>query len=74
MGYVTRVISHGVAFPLLTLPQIAPASTLPVLVLVIYDWPRDRPNAYQAVLSISIWGWCVLESRGPHLFYSTTDL
>jgi hypothetical protein len=64
----------GVAFYSLTLPQIAPASTLPVLILVIYDWPRDRPNAYQAVLSTSIWGWCVLNFRGSHLSDSTTDL
>jgi hypothetical protein len=43
--------------------QIAPASTFPVFMLVIYDWPRDHPIAYQVVLSISIWGWCVLELR-----------
>ena len=53
----------GVTFPSLTPLQIAPAATLPVLVLVIFDWPRDRPNAYQAVLAISIWSWCVLELR-----------
>ena len=46
--------------PLLTLLQIAPACTLPIFVLVIYDWPRDRPNAYQIILAISIWGWYVL--------------
>jgi hypothetical protein len=61
MAYVTRVM--GVTFPSLTPLQIAPAATLPVLVLVIFDWPRDRPNAYQAVLAISIWSWCVLELR-----------
>lgn len=36
---------------------IAPACTFPVLVLVIYDWPRDRPISYQIVLSIAVWGW-----------------
>ncbi|KAI9458429.1 hypothetical protein BJY52DRAFT_430616 [Lactarius psammicola] len=36
---------------------IAPACTLPVLPVVIYDWPRDRPKVYQVILSISIWCW-----------------
>jgi hypothetical protein len=43
----------------LTMRQIAPACTFPVLVLVIYDWPRDRPNAYQIVLAVAIWCWYV---------------
>ncbi|KAH9057453.1 hypothetical protein EDB87DRAFT_1565234 [Lactarius vividus] len=34
---------------------IAPACTLPVLPIVIYDWPRDRPIVYQVLLSMSIW-------------------
>jgi osomolarity two-component system sensor histidine kinase SLN1 len=38
---------------------IAPACTFPVLVLVIYDWPRDRPNAYQVVLAIATWSWAI---------------
>ncbi|KAI9455208.1 hypothetical protein F5148DRAFT_1277243 [Russula earlei] len=40
---------------------VSPASTVPVLVLVIYDWPRDRSNAYQVVLAISIWCWGVYQ-------------
>ncbi|KAI0296554.1 hypothetical protein B0F90DRAFT_1636279 [Multifurca ochricompacta] len=36
---------------------VAPACIFPVLVLVIYDWPRDRPITYQIILSISIWCW-----------------
>ncbi|KAI0246901.1 hypothetical protein BJV78DRAFT_91293 [Lactifluus subvellereus] len=40
---------------------IAPACIFPIPVLVIYDWPRDRPNAYQVVLAISIWCWGVYQ-------------
>lgn len=36
---------------------IAPACTFAVLPVVIYDWPRDRPNVYQVIISISIWCW-----------------
>lgn len=63
--YGVRNAGHipSMAFPLLTVLKIAPACTLPIFVLVIYDWPRDRPNAYQVVLAISIWGWYVLEFR-----------
>lgn len=60
--YGVRNESHplGVTFPSLTVPQIAPACTFPVLTFVIYDWPRKRPNTYQVILAISIWCWCVL--------------
>ncbi|KAF8270639.1 hypothetical protein EI94DRAFT_1770739 [Lactarius quietus] len=37
---------------------IAPVCTFVVLPVVIYDWPRDRPNLYQLIISISIWCWC----------------
>ncbi|KAH9958812.1 hypothetical protein BC827DRAFT_1135669 [Russula dissimulans] len=40
---------------------IAPACTIPVPVLVMYDWPRDRPNAYQLVLAVAIWCWGVYQ-------------
>ncbi|KAI0042739.1 hypothetical protein FA95DRAFT_1598309 [Auriscalpium vulgare] len=36
---------------------IAPAFTFPLLLMIMYDWPRDRPNSYQVVLSIAIWMW-----------------
>jgi hypothetical protein len=64
---IDKIFLYGVRntwhFPVafsLTALQIAPACTLPVLALVIYDWPRDRPNAYQVVLAVSIWSWWVL--------------
>ena len=28
----------------------------------MYDWPRDRSNIYQTVLTISIWSWWVFAS------------
>jgi hypothetical protein len=32
--------------------------TLPVLFMVMYDWPRDRPVFYQIYLSVQVWSWC----------------
>ncbi|KAI0058853.1 hypothetical protein BV25DRAFT_1918961 [Artomyces pyxidatus] len=40
---------------------VAPAFTFPVLVMVMFDWPRDRANVYQFVLSISIWMWALYQ-------------
>jgi len=41
---------------------VAPAFSFPIMVMVMFDWPRDRPNLYQFFLSIStwIWGWYTL--------------
>ncbi|ETW78710.1 sensor histidine kinase-like protein [Heterobasidion irregulare TC 32-1] len=35
--------------------------TFAVFPMVMYDWPRDRPNVYQAVLVFSIWSWAVYQ-------------
>ncbi|GLB41632.1 putative his Kinase A (phosphoacceptor) domain containing protein [Lyophyllum shimeji] len=36
---------------------IAPALSLPVIFMVMYDWPRDRSNIYQTILIMSVWCW-----------------
>ncbi|CAA7265140.1 unnamed protein product [Cyclocybe aegerita] len=37
--------------------QIAPVMSIPVVFMVMYDWPRDRPYVYQVFLLVSIWCW-----------------
>ncbi|KAJ3504573.1 hypothetical protein NLJ89_g7867 [Agrocybe chaxingu] len=36
---------------------IAPVMSIPVVFMVMYDWPRDRPYVYQVFLLVSIWCW-----------------
>ncbi|TFK71678.1 hypothetical protein BDN72DRAFT_895509 [Pluteus cervinus] len=36
---------------------VAPAFSLPIGLMVLYDWPRDRMFLYQLVLIISVWIW-----------------
>ncbi|KAG1737208.1 Tco5, signal transduction HAMP domain histidine kinase [Suillus lakei] len=38
-----------------------PAHTIPLLFLVVFDFPRDRPIPYQLLLMISTWSWCLYE-------------
>ena len=40
---------------------VMPVLTFPLIVLVIYDWPRDRNITYQIALSISTWSWGVYQ-------------
>ncbi|KAG5653606.1 hypothetical protein H0H81_011978 [Sphagnurus paluster] len=53
------------AKPLFQMPDkifyygIAPAFSIPIILMVMYDWPRDRSNIYQTILTISIWCWSV---------------
>ncbi|KAH8995058.1 hypothetical protein EDB86DRAFT_2804879 [Lactarius hatsudake] len=46
---------------------IAPACTFPILLMVIYDWPRDRPNVYQVLLSMAIWCWALISPASSFL-------
>ncbi|CAL1717262.1 unnamed protein product [Somion occarium] len=36
---------------------LAPALTFPIVPMVLWDWPRDRPTIYQIFLAISTWQW-----------------
>ncbi|RDB15349.1 Autoinducer 2 sensor kinase/phosphatase LuxQ [Hypsizygus marmoreus] len=55
---------------------IAPLFSLPIIFMIIYDWPRDRSVMYQTFLIISIWSWsfysvffiylCGYYPRSPH--------
>ncbi|KAF8159373.1 hypothetical protein B0H34DRAFT_703185 [Crassisporium funariophilum] len=36
---------------------VAPFLSLPIVFMVMYDWPRDRPYTYQVFLVVSIWCW-----------------
>ncbi|KAF8645083.1 hypothetical protein AX16_008141 [Volvariella volvacea WC 439] len=36
---------------------VAPALSFPIGLMVIFDWPRDRPMLYQTVLLFSAWCW-----------------
>ncbi|KAF8075156.1 hypothetical protein FPV67DRAFT_1476207 [Lyophyllum atratum] len=51
---------------------VAPAFSLPIIFMVMYDWPRDRSNIYQMFLTISVWCCylCPFYSNGPHVHLS----
>ncbi|KAF9454372.1 hypothetical protein P691DRAFT_392673 [Macrolepiota fuliginosa MF-IS2] len=36
---------------------VGPLLAFPVLWMVIYDWPRNRPILYQLFLLVAIWAW-----------------
>ncbi|KAG8901544.1 hypothetical protein FRB99_005226 [Tulasnella sp. 403] len=36
---------------------IAPVLVIPVPMMIIYDWPKDRPWIYQCLMSFSVWSW-----------------
>lgn len=40
---------------------IMPCLTFPLVILVAFDWPRDRPILYQVVLSCSTWSWGIYQ-------------
>ncbi|KII85995.1 hypothetical protein PLICRDRAFT_667467 [Plicaturopsis crispa FD-325 SS-3] len=40
---------------------VAPLLTFPILLMVMYDFPRDRPNLYQVVLACSVWSWSIFQ-------------
>ncbi|KAF9649944.1 hypothetical protein BDM02DRAFT_3093963 [Thelephora ganbajun] len=51
---------------------IAPAFTVPLVFMVIYDFPRDRPWCYQIYLAFSIWSWSLFQIVSMHIcgFYA----
>ncbi|KAG5725064.1 Signal transduction histidine-protein kinase BarA [Termitomyces sp. T112] len=59
---------------------IAPILTLPIIIMVMYDWPRDRSNVYQVFITFSIWLWpfysvlfiylCPFYPQSPHVHLS----
>lgn len=40
---------------------VMPLFTFPLLILVILDWPRDRPITYELFLSFSTWSWGIYQ-------------
>ena len=42
--------------------QVAPVFTVPLVLMVIYDFPRDRPWCYQLYLTFSVWIWPLFQS------------
>jgi osomolarity two-component system sensor histidine kinase SLN1 len=51
-----------IAHPLVLIDKIffygvAPACTIPIVFMVMYDFPRDRQNSYQIVLCCATWSW-----------------
>lgn len=40
---------------------IAPVSSFPILFMVIYDFPRDRPWIYQSFLVLATWSWAIYQ-------------
>ena len=40
---------------------VTPVLTFPIIVMVIYDWPRDRPVFYQIWLSCATWLWGIYQ-------------
>ncbi|KIP07109.1 hypothetical protein PHLGIDRAFT_71543 [Phlebiopsis gigantea 11061_1 CR5-6] len=53
---------------------VMPVLTFPLIILVIYDWPRDRNITYQIALSISTWSWGVYQLVFIRLCDYTTGL
>lgn len=59
---------------------VAPALSLSILPLVVYDWPRDRSTMYQTILAMSVWSWpfyqitfmyfCGFYPNSPHVYLS----
>ena len=45
------------AAPGLTLQQIGPAISVPLVILVIFDYPRDHSFFYQTYLLFAVWSW-----------------
>lgn len=54
---------------------IAPALTFPILFMVMWDFPRDRPTLYQIVLNVSVWSWPLYQVLFIYLcgFYTHAD-
>ncbi|KAI0701496.1 hypothetical protein BC835DRAFT_213923 [Cytidiella melzeri] len=56
-----------------TLPDIIfyyalmPVATFPLVVMVMFDFPRDRPILYQVVLGLSTWAWGVYQVIFIHI-------
>jgi len=53
-----------IAHPLVLIDKIffygvAPACTIPIVFMVMYDFPRDRQNSYQIVLCCATWSWSI---------------
>lgn len=40
---------------------LMPILTFPLIIMVIFDWPRDRPILYQIFLSCSTWFWGIYQ-------------
>ncbi|KAI0769211.1 hypothetical protein BC629DRAFT_1292280 [Irpex lacteus] len=46
---------------------IMPVLTFPLVLLVIFDFPRDRPLIYQVFLAMSTWGWGIYQVVFIHI-------
>lgn len=46
---------------------VAPVFTVPLVFLVIYDFPRDRPWCYQVYLAFCVWIWPLFQSISMRL-------
>ncbi|KAF9466167.1 hypothetical protein BDZ94DRAFT_1252261 [Collybia nuda] len=59
---------------------VAPALSFPVVFMVMFDWPRDKPISYQIFLTVSVWSWsfyqiifmylCGYYSNAPHKVFT----
>lgn len=54
---VSPLFTFPVFFMVSARMSIVGRAACSLLVQVIYNWPRDRPNAYQLFLSCSVWQW-----------------
>ncbi|KAI0091493.1 hypothetical protein BDY19DRAFT_904154 [Irpex rosettiformis] len=46
---------------------LTPVFTFPLVLMVILDFPRDRPVIYQVFLGLSTWGWGIYQDK-PGLY------
>ena len=53
---------------------ITPALTFPLILMVAFDMPRDKPWLYQPFLLLSTWGWGLFQLVSIHIchFYTHT--
>jgi len=53
--------------PSLTLRQVGPAISVPLVLLVIFDYPRDHSFLYQVYLLFAVWSWPVYQVIYMHV-------
>ncbi|KIJ65498.1 hypothetical protein HYDPIDRAFT_110594 [Hydnomerulius pinastri MD-312] len=72
----STIASPVTLFDKIWLYGITPALTFPLLFLVVFDFPRDRPLPYQILVGCATWCWGFYELLAMYLcgFYSPVHI